>query len=803
MKVLSSLFLSVLLWQFTLLAQGTNLGRHTIAEWHHLIDSTWGEGQSTAQKLQIFDNFWNAIDQRYAGFAGIEDNWQQMYNYHDTIALGVSRGRFSGILSHVVQSLHDGHVYLTDEILASTQLERDLPLIVPVAIEYPSFNWNVSDHFGAALTPLPDSTLLVYSAVNNHPLGLVPGDIILGYDGIPWNDLYKEILEVQFPMSHILVMTCSDRAAKHQWLGTAGMNWHLFDVIDIVKYSTGDTIHLPTTLLSDPMPGIHATEQLPINGVPFPDVQNGHRVSWGYIEGTNIGYIYVWGWNFLNSIDTDFLNAVNALMPDSSSDGIIIDLRINEGCDLTRWTSGFRRLFNQDIDVIRYLERANPTEHLTMQNSIQWNNWIRFSNPDQQLYDRPIAVLCGPWTSSGGDLSVQLLRQHPMVRTFGKPTQGAFGITMIDDIPGIPSDWTTGLTVAVAYTPPDWNNILNRVSIPVDEEVWLTPDGVANGEDDVVKSAIGWINNLVFPHNINTDKSYYLSLQDTVHLSTFIENPNSHQLSARTYFETVEGILIDSVDLVRQTLNPVGEQWIADLILPPTEEFYKISVTSFDQTTSVQFSIPNATRFTTAGPIVLDSIYFIKASTFYQVKPFVKNQSTNTTITNAFVSLKCDDPWVQSITPDVRYLPNIPPGGVVSNPAFFNVQQIDTLFPGYFNFKVEVMIDGWTYWEDSVQIIVGVEEDLIEIPREFLLSQNYPNPFNPNTKIKYSVPQISNVVITVFDVLGNEIETLVNEEKSAGNYSVEFNAANLPSGVYFYQLKAGEFISTKKMILLK
>jgi hypothetical protein len=203
------------------------------------------------------------------------------------------------------------------------------------------------------------------------------------------------------------------------------------------------------------------------------------------------------------------------------------------------------------------------------------------------------------------------------------------------------------------------------------------------------------------------------------------------------------------------------------------------------------------------GPVVLDSIYFIKASTFYQVKPFVKNQSTNTTITNAFVSLKCEDPWVQSITPDVRYLPIIPPGGVVSNPAFFNVQQIDSLFPAYFNFKVEVMIDGWTYWENSVQIIVGVEEDLIEIPREFLLSQNYPNPFNPSTKIKYSIPQTSNVVIKVYDILGNEIETLVNEEKLAGNYSVEFNAANLPSGVYFYRLIAGNFTSTKKMLLLK
>jgi photosystem II stability/assembly factor-like uncharacterized protein len=95
------------------------------------------------------------------------------------------------------------------------------------------------------------------------------------------------------------------------------------------------------------------------------------------------------------------------------------------------------------------------------------------------------------------------------------------------------------------------------------------------------------------------------------------------------------------------------------------------------------------------------------------------------------------------------------------------------------------------------------EEQIDEMPSEFLLSNNYPNPFNPSTKIQYSVPQSSNVVIKVFDIGGNEIETLINEEKPAGTYELTWNAALLPSGVYFYQLKAGEFVSTKKMILLK
>ena len=95
------------------------------------------------------------------------------------------------------------------------------------------------------------------------------------------------------------------------------------------------------------------------------------------------------------------------------------------------------------------------------------------------------------------------------------------------------------------------------------------------------------------------------------------------------------------------------------------------------------------------------------------------------------------------------------------------------------------------------------EEQIDEVPAEFLLMQNYPNPFNPSTKIRYSVPQSSNVIIKVFDILGNEIETLVNEEKSKGTYEITWYAATLPSGVYFYQLKSNNYIATKKMVLLK
>lgn len=90
-----------------------------------------------------------------------------------------------------------------------------------------------------------------------------------------------------------------------------------------------------------------------------------------------------------------------------------------------------------------------------------------------------------------------------------------------------------------------------------------------------------------------------------------------------------------------------------------------------------------------------------------------------------------------------------------------------------------------------------------EISAEYNLYQNYPNPFNPTTKIKYSIPHAGLVSIKVFDLLGSEIATLVNEEKQTGNYEIEFNASNLASGVYIYKMQVGNFFNAKKFILMK
>ncbi len=110
---------------------------------------------------------------------------------------------------------------------------------------------------------------------------------------------------------------------------------------------------------------------------------------------------------------------------------------------------------------------------------------------------------------------------------------------------------------------------------------------------------------------------------------------------------------------------------------------------------------------------------------------------------------------------------------------------------------------GKIYVYSIKKFLVDVNDENEQYPKKFYLEQNYPNPFNPTTTISYSIPKRGLVQLKVYDILGKEVATLVNEEKPAGNYSVKFSGSDLPSGVYFYTLRVNNFVQSRKMILLR
>ena len=131
----------------------------------------------------------------------------------------------------------------------------------------------------------------------------------------------------------------------------------------------------------------------------------------------------------------------------------------------------------------------------------------------------------------------------------------------------------------------------------------------------------------------------------------------------------------------------------------------------------------------------------------------------------------------------------------------------------YFRVRVRDNQNKWSLWSElyetkMIDDILTSNESLLQTyqetsPSDFVLSQNFPNPFNPTTTINYQLSENDLITLKVFDLLGNEVATLFNEEKRAGSYKVEFNATNLPSGVYFYRLQLSKYVETKKMVLIK
>ncbi len=132
----------------------------------------------------------------------------------------------------------------------------------------------------------------------------------------------------------------------------------------------------------------------------------------------------------------------------------------------------------------------------------------------------------------------------------------------------------------------------------------------------------------------------------------------------------------------------------------------------------------------------------------------------------------------------------------------------DNMIEGTGNSQDYVIGATFPFWFVIGTRTTDIKEETDGIPSSYFLSQNYPNPFNPTTRIQYEIPNLEThgntyLQLKVYDVLGKEVATLVNEEKPSGTYEIDFNASSLPSGVYFYQLKTGEFIQTRKMILIK
>jgi len=798
---------------------GTCYSQKTAEDWRAVIDATWGDGLPTEEKLQIFDDVYQSLDSEFGCFQGLNIDMDSLRDmYRPEISAGVSRGRFAAIMNYFVLAFKEGHNVIADTQLNFNNYQPPEPGVPLFAIGC----WTDNSHFGATLTPLPDSTLLVIKTLPDHPLGLAPGDIVLGYDGVPWKRLYKDILAAQLPFFQEWLYPSNEKSFTHMMLKDAGMNWHLFDTLDVMKYGAEDTIHYPTSLLAGQSGNLSGSEQIKIPGVPFPDINwqgvyfldvydQENFVSWGIVENTNIGYIYVYSWVTAeqrpgSNVANQYHQAIDTLMNHYNVDGLILDTRFDFGYgDGTTERQGFSLLFNSQIETFALDQRCNSSNHLEM---CPFNNYTSektmIIGDPHTLFDRPIAVLTGPGAFSAGDLIAFKLRFHPMVRTFGKPTSGLFSGTKIlkDPSPG----WQMFLAFANAYPLSDPGNYLSRAESQVDEEIWLTRDDVAKGEDTVVKRAIEWINNLAYAHDVAVNKSYVKPVSGIVEISAQVENPNAHDLSVLAYISLDDTTVIDSVYLA-QNDDIWSAPWSTD-----EEDIYQVSVKTDDPDAGTSRTIPNVSRFTSSGPVVIDTIYVTGTDTipnpgdpYIKYELFLKNEGTIDSIKNVTINPVFLDSCTQQAGFSLPVFGDLAPGETKQGSRPLGINFADSCQGGLIHFALEIKSNDFIFWTDTFQVdvVLGIKDDKSVLPQEYALHQNYPNPFNPSTTIEFDLPKPANVKIEVYTITGQKIQSLINKNLPAGNHQVEFNAENFSSGVYFYRIEAGEFQDVKKMILLR
>ncbi len=756
-------------------------------EWQHIIDSTWGPGDPLPQKLLIFNTYAKAVHDEFDGIKSLNVNWDSLYNFFlNKINDSTSRGAFSAIMSRFAYSLKDLHTKAYDSTVVWTPLNPGVPVLL-------LGSYNTVEHFGAVTTILSDSTTLVLRVVPNHPLGLEPGDIILGYEGKLWKDLVRELLDANLPMA-ASTGGCGS-ADTYLNLSCAGLNWHLFDTIDILKNS-GDTVHLSVlpllNLNAQPMPN---NEQMAMPNIPFPDVISDGCATYGILENTNIGYIFL-GQEFPTvNAEVQFYNAVNAL---KNTGALIIDMRLNYG-GWAQFNDAFQILFNESLNTLGDAFRCSSNS-FELCPSNNYSNYYIVGKPPK-FYDRPIAVLLGPTCVSDGDITAQRLRYHPMVKFFGKSSDASHGFSkFITDFSG----WFLRYSIADVFHINNPGIYLNKREFPIDFPVWHNKEDVAIGKDAVVEKALDWINNLVYCHDLKANNLYCRPGKDTLKFSVQIENPNLHQTSSLLYLNNSKENLIDSLLLTKTGTSNKTETWDGNLLAQDTEDFFRITLDAVDISNSDNFMSKNILRFTTAGPITVDSIKYNKTSSSnISIRPFLHNHGSSRAIKNVSLKLTSNDPCVKKINPSEIILNDIPAGSTVGASTWCSIGYIDSVFPGYFKLYFQIMSDGWAYWTDSTNVIVtGIKEKKIQ-PLVFSLQQNYPNPFNPVTTINYSIKERTNVKITILNVIGEEVSVLLNEIKAPGEYQINFNAGSMPSGVYFYRMQAGNFSTVKKMIFMK
>ena len=335
-----------------------------------------------------------------------------------------------------------------------------------------------------------------------------------------------------------------------------------------------------------------------------------------------------------------------------------------------------------------------------------------------------------------------------------------------------------------------------------------------------------WYKNLLGVAHTQSMHNYprFISQQgDTLVINAWLYNRDSHPAMVRAIIDGKQHIIADTIQLYDDGLHHDSlasdniwgnSKWLSGL----PEDTYLIGISTHDLTVDYVHNFPPVPGFTTIGPVVVvgDTI----TSTDKEPNPGdqlsyrfnLQNIGLTGIAENIRSGLFIQDTCAKLVGLSKNLRPsygNIAPGDIKLGSANQTIYFSDQCSGGhYISFLFEIYSNNNHFWNDTFDIWIfkdpaGISIEDKNMPKEFTLKQNYPNPLNPSTNITFTLPKSVYVTLEVFNTLGQKVATLLDKKLNAGSHDVQFNAADLPSSIYFYRIQAGEFSQVRKMVMLR
>lgn len=324
----------------------------------------------------------------------------------------------------------------------------------------------------------------------------------------------------------------------------------------------------------------------------------------------------------------------------------------------------------------------------------------------------------------------------------------------------------------------------------------------------------------VYPNHAKLNVLYFKPNQDSVKLSVHVNNPENHTVLAFSKIANTDSTYQDSIALYDDGLH--GDSLAGDMIFGgaftplPMEDDFILSLRTLDLDSNYHHILENANRLTSIGPVVFDGYTIISPDTIpnpgdvISFRINLKNNGINKSAKEISANISSSDSSV--LIHKMLYTSTfgeIEPGKIATSDRPYLIEiKSNCNKEKEIHFDVSIGLDGYTFWNDTFSIQVKLETEVIadnakKLPTEFTLHQNFPNPFNPSTTISYQIPINGHVELSIYNINGQKVATLVSQRQEAGFYQYEWNAINLAGGVYLYRLTTDEFVQIKKLILLK